>query len=125
MVMSFSSKAVQICSRLFPALIAWSAASTASLISKFRALARIGCGPDRYSEDGQDALSAAKVAISRDLDAGFDLANDPAAARSDALARHAVRRFGKPADIAAMAVWLASEKASYVTATLWDISAGR
>ena len=37
------------------------------------ALARIGCNPDRYRHDGSDAVSAAKVAISRDIDAGFDI----------------------------------------------------
>ncbi|MGB0506200.1 MAG: SDR family NAD(P)-dependent oxidoreductase, partial [Pikeienuella sp.] len=49
------------------------------------------------------------------LEAGFDLAADPAAARTDALARHAARRFGQPADVAAMAVWLASDEASFAT----------
>lgn len=58
------------------------------------------------------------------LDAGFDLATDPEAARSDALARHATRRFGKPADIAAMAVWLASDAASFATGQLFTIDGG-
>ena len=58
------------------------------------------------------------------LDAGFDLANDPVAAKSDALARHAVRRFGKPADIAAMAVWLASDEAGFATGQLFTIDGG-
>lgn len=58
------------------------------------------------------------------LDAGFDLATDPAAARQDALARHPVRRFGTPADIAAMAVWLASDAASFATGQLFTIDGG-
>ena len=58
------------------------------------------------------------------LDAGFDLAEDPQVARKDALARHAVRRFGKPADIAAMAVWLASDEASFATGQLFTIDGG-
>ena len=58
------------------------------------------------------------------LDAGFDLAADPAKARSDALARHATRRFGKPADIAAMAVWLASDEAGFATGQLFTIDGG-
>ncbi|MEM1163436.1 MAG: SDR family NAD(P)-dependent oxidoreductase [Pseudomonadota bacterium] len=58
------------------------------------------------------------------LDAGFDLADDPAAARTDALARHAVRRFGKPEDIAAMALWLASDEASFATGQLFTIDGG-
>ncbi|CUK08630.1 3-oxoacyl-[acyl-carrier-protein] reductase FabG [Ruegeria denitrificans] len=58
------------------------------------------------------------------LDAGFDLANDPAQAKTDALARHAVRRFGKPADIAAMALWLASEESSFATGQLFTVDGG-
>ncbi len=58
------------------------------------------------------------------LDAGFDLAADPAAARKDALARHPVRRFGEPRDIAAMAVWLASDEASFATGQLFTIDGG-
>lgn len=58
------------------------------------------------------------------LDAGFDLAKDPAKAKQDALARHAVRRFGKPADIAAMAVWLASDEASFATGQLFTVDGG-
>jgi meso-butanediol dehydrogenase/(S,S)-butanediol dehydrogenase/diacetyl reductase len=58
------------------------------------------------------------------LDAGFDLANDPAAARKDAIARHAARRFGKPEDIAAMAVWLASDEASFATGQMFTVDGG-
>ena len=58
------------------------------------------------------------------LDAGFDLARDPQTARADAIARHAVRRFGQPADIAAMAVWLASDEAGFATGQLFTIDGG-
>ena len=58
------------------------------------------------------------------LDAGFDLATSPERARSDALARHPARRFGKPEDIAAMAVWLASEDAGFATGQLFTIDGG-
>jgi len=58
------------------------------------------------------------------LEAGFDLAADPAAARKDALARHPVRRFGEPQDIAAMAVWLASDEAGFATGQLFTIDGG-
>ncbi len=58
------------------------------------------------------------------LDAGFDLAQDPAKARADALARHATRRFGKPADVASMAVWLASDEAGFATGQLFTIDGG-
>ncbi|MEM7237696.1 MAG: SDR family oxidoreductase, partial [Pseudomonadota bacterium] len=58
------------------------------------------------------------------LDAGFALAADPAAARVDALARHPVRRFGTPGDIAAMAVWLASDDSTFATGQLFTIDGG-
>ncbi|SLN65144.1 3-oxoacyl-[acyl-carrier-protein] reductase FabG [Roseovarius albus] len=58
------------------------------------------------------------------LEAGFELSNDPAAARKDALARHATGRFGQPADIAAMAVWLASDEAGFATGQLFTIDGG-
>ncbi|WP_171103433.1 SDR family NAD(P)-dependent oxidoreductase [Ruegeria sp. HKCCD7255] len=58
------------------------------------------------------------------LDAGFELAKDPKKAKQDALVRHPVRRFGKPADIAAMAVWLASEEAGFATGQLFTVDGG-
>jgi NAD(P)-dependent dehydrogenase (short-subunit alcohol dehydrogenase family) len=58
------------------------------------------------------------------LDAGFDLAGDPDAARKDALTRHAMRRFGKPEDIASMALWLASDEAGFATGQLFTVDGG-
>ncbi len=58
------------------------------------------------------------------LDAAFEASADHAAARRDALARHAARRFGRPADITAMAVWLASADASFVTGQLFTVDGG-
>ena len=58
------------------------------------------------------------------LDAGFDLAKDPTKAKTDALARHAVKRFGKPDDIAAMALWLASDESSFATGQLFTVDGG-
>lgn len=58
------------------------------------------------------------------LEAGFDLAADPEAARADAVARHPARRFGRPADIAAMAVWLASDDAAFATGQLFTVDGG-
>ncbi len=58
------------------------------------------------------------------LEAGFELANDPEKAKKDALARHAVKRFGKPADIAAMALWLASDDSSFATGQLFTVDGG-
>ena len=58
------------------------------------------------------------------LDAGFDLADNPGKAKEDALARHAVHRFGKPSDIASMAVWLASDEAGFATGQLFTLDGG-
>lgn len=58
------------------------------------------------------------------LDAGFDLASDPALAKKDALARHAMARFGKPADIAAMALWLAGDASSFATGQCYTLDGG-
>ena len=58
------------------------------------------------------------------LDAGFDLADDPARAKADARARHATRRFGRPGDIASMAVWLASDEAGFATGQLFTVDGG-
>lgn len=58
------------------------------------------------------------------LEAGFATADNPSAAMQDALARHPVRRFGKPQDIAAMAVWLASQDASFASGQLFTVDGG-
>ena len=58
------------------------------------------------------------------LEAGFDLADNPEAARADAIARHPIGRFGQPEDIAAMAVWLASDEASFATGQLFTLDGG-
>ena len=57
-------------------------------------------------------------------DVAFDLADDPAAARRDALARHPAGRFGAPEDIAAMAVWLASDEAGFATGQCYTMDGG-
>ena len=48
-------------------------------------------------------------------DDAFALAKNPSAAKTDALARHASRRLGRPEDIASMVAWLASDQAEFVT----------
>lgn len=57
-------------------------------------------------------------------DAAFALARDPAVARKDALHRHPVGRFGQPADIAALAAWLASDEAAFVTGQCYTVDGG-
>ena len=57
-------------------------------------------------------------------DAAFALANNPDAAQADALARHSVRRFGTPADIASLAVWLGSDEAGFATGQVYVVDGG-
>ncbi|MGB1149508.1 MAG: SDR family NAD(P)-dependent oxidoreductase, partial [Alphaproteobacteria bacterium] len=52
------------------------------------------------------------------VDAAFAVADNPEAAKADALARHPAGRFGQPSDIAAMAAWLASDQSSFTTGQL-------
>ncbi|MCP9482770.1 SDR family oxidoreductase [Shimia sp. CNT1-13L.2] len=55
---------------------------------------------------------------------GFALANDPAKAMSDALARHPVGRFGEPDDIANIVSWLASDQSAYLTGECITVDGG-
>jgi NAD(P)-dependent dehydrogenase (short-subunit alcohol dehydrogenase family) len=55
------------------------------------------------------------------LDQAFALADDPAAAERRALARHPLGRLGAPEDIAAMAAWLASDDASFVSGQFFTV----
>lgn len=57
-------------------------------------------------------------------DAAFELANNPAQAKQDALARHPVGRFGAPDDIANMALWLASDNASFANGQCFTVDGG-
>jgi NAD(P)-dependent dehydrogenase (short-subunit alcohol dehydrogenase family) len=57
-------------------------------------------------------------------EAAFAVADDPAAAERDALARHPSGRFGTPADVAAMAAWLASDEAAFATGQSYTLDGG-
>jgi NAD(P)-dependent dehydrogenase (short-subunit alcohol dehydrogenase family) len=57
-------------------------------------------------------------------DEGFDLATDPAAARADAIARHPAGRMGRPADIANVVAWLASDEAAWATGQCFTVDGG-
>ena len=58
------------------------------------------------------------------VDAAFAVADNPEAAKADALARHPAGRFGQPADIAAMSAWLASDQSSFTTGQLFTVDGG-
>lgn len=57
-------------------------------------------------------------------DAAFDLADDPSAARAAATAKHPVGRMGDPADIAGLAVYLASAESGFVSGSCFTIDGG-
>ena len=56
--------------------------------------------------------------------AAFDMAQDPAAARRDALRRHPVGRLGTPEDVASLVVWLASARAGFITGQAFVVDGG-
>jgi NAD(P)-dependent dehydrogenase (short-subunit alcohol dehydrogenase family) len=55
------------------------------------------------------------------MDQAFAQSDDPADAERRALARHPLGRMGRPEDIAAMAVWLASDEASFVSGQFFTV----
>ncbi len=57
-------------------------------------------------------------------DAAFAVADDPAAAQADALARHPAGRFGQPADIASLALWLASDESAFASGQCYTLDGG-
>jgi len=57
-------------------------------------------------------------------DDAFALANNPQAAKQDALSRHPVGRFGKPSDIADLVGFLASEQSNYISGECITIDGG-
>ena len=57
-------------------------------------------------------------------DAAYALSTGPKAAEDDAKNRHAVGRFGRPEDIAAIAVWLASDESAFATGQIYVVDGG-
>jgi NAD(P)-dependent dehydrogenase (short-subunit alcohol dehydrogenase family) len=58
------------------------------------------------------------------LQQSFALSADPKAAEAQAVLLHPVRRLGEPSDIAAMAAWLASDEAGFVSGQLFTVDGG-
>ena len=50
--------------------------------------------------------------------------DSPEAAERDALARHPSGRFGRPADVARLSVWLASDEAAFATGQCYTLDGG-
>jgi len=57
-------------------------------------------------------------------EAAFAVADNPAAAKRDALARHPVGRLGEPGDIANLATWLASDEAGFASGQCYPLDGG-
>lgn len=57
-------------------------------------------------------------------DDAFAMAENPAKAKADALARHPAGRFGQPEDIAEAVVWLASDAAQFITGQCFVVDGG-
>lgn len=57
-------------------------------------------------------------------ESGFALARDSEKAKADSIARHPVRRFGRPEDVANAVAWLVSEESGFVTGQCFTIDGG-
>src|SRR5262245_21863078 len=58
------------------------------------------------------------------VDDAFSLAQDSAAARKDAVARHSAGRLGLPTDVADAVAWLASDESAFVTGQCIRVDGG-
>jgi NAD(P)-dependent dehydrogenase (short-subunit alcohol dehydrogenase family) len=79
-------------------------------------------------DHGADAIRCNAISpgwiLTAMADAAFAQAGDPQKAEGDALARHPLGRFGTPEDIAAAALWLASEESAFVTGQCFVVDGG-
>ena len=76
------------------------------------------------TDESHDNCGVAAGIAALMADAAFALADDPSAARQDAIARHPVARFGEPADIARAVAWLAGSDAAFVTGQTFVVDGG-
>ena len=94
-------------------------ASKGAVHSLTRAIA-VDHGPDGIRSN---AICPGWIATEM-ADAAFELAPDPGAARAAAADRHPVGRLGLPADVAALAVWLAGDESAFVSGSLFTVDGG-
>ena len=80
------------------------------------------------TDHGRDGVRCVAVApgwiMTEMADAAFDLADDPAAARAEAVAKHPVGRMGTPEDIAGLCVWLLSDAAAFASGSVFTLDGG-
>jgi 2-keto-3-deoxy-L-fuconate dehydrogenase len=79
-------------------------------------------------DHGRDGIRCNAIApgwiATKLADAAFDLTDDPAAARDDAVRQHPVGRLGLPEDVANLAVWLASDESLFASGSVFTIDGG-
>jgi NAD(P)-dependent dehydrogenase (short-subunit alcohol dehydrogenase family) len=101
-----------------PSLAAYCAAK-GGVIALTRAIA-IDHGPD-----GIRCMCICPSYVATDmLEQFYDAQPDPAAARAGAAALHPLGRISSPAEVAALAVWLSSEEASFATGQAYVLDGG-
>lgn len=101
-----------------PGLAAY-AASKAALDSLTRTLAL------EFAPDGVRVNAIRPASIDTPmLRSGFEASGDPAAARAANIARHPLGRLGTPEDVAALALFLCSDEASWITGVDYLIDGG-
>lgn len=78
-----------------------------------------------YASDGIRVNAIAPGAIETPMLArGFGRRPDPAAAKENSRARHAMQRFGRPEEVAEAALYLASDSSSFSTGTTLVVDGG-
>ncbi len=80
------------------------------------------------TDHGRDGIRCNAIApgwiATKLADAAFDLTDDPAAARDEAVRQHPVGRLGLPEDVANLAVWLASPESTFASGSIFTIDGG-
>jgi NAD(P)-dependent dehydrogenase (short-subunit alcohol dehydrogenase family) len=78
-----------------------------------------------HGRDGIRCMCICPSYVSTDmLEQFYDAQPDPAAARAGAAALHPLGRISSPAEVAALAVWLSSDEASFATGQAYVLDGG-